>query len=362
MSHAVERLLNWADPEQTEFVGYSFSEEHCNEITHEVGRRRREFLVRAISERMCGKTTEIEKDKDKLDFSALSLRPVMDREEHMEIATAAWGARYSHVYSPTDIKSYWTKLADIQSRLMGHPPHTTKNNNSYVEAMSPHGRWLKSDEKRFEDAVADATFIHDSGYPIRFLTTGVPYVVNSGLDMHTVEAWVNTRDKRDYPPIYFTPQGFWPAMVEAKYAYDELQSRTTYADVVSSPVPGMFVAPYIDEAVDRSPDYFHFDDIFYRAMLERAGKEMATRVLRTIVKLLCGEDYDQFSRLRLKYFRQPTNGGSPGAIFFRTEVLTEVLDYAGERGLQGKTIELIGQLATSFNLVPDEYEELVFSR
>lgn len=362
MSSEVDRLLSWASPGRSEFVGYAFSEEHWDEITDEVAHRRREFLINAIGERLGGQTTDAGDNQGELDFSTLPLHPIMDREEHIEIATEVWGTRYGHIHSRTEMKSYWTKLADIQSRLMGHPPHTIKNNSFYLEAISPHGRWLKSDEKRFQKAVDDATLIEESGYPIRFLTAGVPYVVNSGLDMDTVETWVNTRDKIDYIPVYFTPQGFWPAMVEGKRAYDEARGRCTYADVVSNPVDGMFVAPYIDGAVDESPDFFHFDDIYHRAMLEQAGGEMATRALRTIVKLLCGDNNDQFSHLRLKYFRQPTNGGSPGAIFFRTDILPEVLNRAAEQGDKGKTIDFIELLAAGYQLEPDEYEELVFIR
>ena len=95
-------------------------------------------------------------------------------------------------------------------------------------------------------------------------------------------------------------------------------------------------------------------------MLEREGGEMATRALRTIVKLLCGDDNDQFSHLRLKYFRQPTNGGSPGAIFFRTNILPEVLEHAEEQGVKGKTIDFIELLAAGYQLEPDEFEHLVF--
>lgn len=360
MSDEVDRLLSWANPDKSEFVGYAFSEDHWGEITDRVTRLRQDFLIRTVSQRLGGYSAEDEVAKEALDFRDIPLRPVMDREEHIEIATEVWGTRYGHIHSLKDMKSYWKKLADIQSRLMGHPPHTMKNNNSYLEAISPHGRWLKSDEKRFQDAVDDATEIQESGYPIRFLTNGVTYVVNSGLDMDTVETWVNTRDKERYIPVYYTPIGFWPAMVEGKRAYDEARGRTTYADVVSNPVDGMFVAPYIDEAVERSPDFFHFDDIYHRAMLERAGGEMATRALHTIVKLMCGDDYRQFYGLQLKYFRQPNNGGSPGAIFFRTDILPAVMERAQWQGAKGKIIQFLESLAASYYPEPDEYEHLVF--
>ncbi|USN97285.1 MAG: hypothetical protein H6799_02840 [Candidatus Nomurabacteria bacterium] len=231
MAYTVDQLVSWANPGMSEFIGYAFSEEHCERITSEVALRRREFLVSAIGGRLSGLPVSKEGDRDELDFSTIPLRPIMDREEHLEIANETWVRRHPNIFLQTDIKSYWKILADIQSRLMGHPPHTTKNNNFYLEALSPDGRWLKSDEKRFKDAVADATFIKESGYPIRFLTKGVSYVVNSGLDMDTVEAWIETRVKKDYFPIFYTPQGFWPAMVEGKRAYDEARGRNTYADV-----------------------------------------------------------------------------------------------------------------------------------
>ncbi|USN97286.1 MAG: hypothetical protein H6799_02845 [Candidatus Nomurabacteria bacterium] len=123
----------------------------------------------------------------------------------------------------------------------------------------------------------------------------------------------------------------------------------------------MYIAPYVDEAIDESPDFFHFDDIFFRAVLERSESKMATRALRTIVRLLCGDDNEKFNRLNLKYFRQPSNGGSPGAIFFRKDILPAVLERAEEQGIRGKVIEFIESLAREYLLEPDEYDDLVFS-
>lgn len=354
-------LLEWADPNEDELVGHALSQEHLADITGEVAARRQQFLVDAVRMKIDGDILSGLDTTDGIDFSSIPVRFVMDRDEHYKLACEAWARPSKAHYYAWELKSYWTKLADIHMRLMGQPFATyTRHSDSYLKPWSPSGRWTKSDEKRVQERIDDATHITESGYPIRFLDLGASYTQLSALDMNSVAEWVRTRDEKDYPPVFWTPIGFWPAMVKAKRAYDKSVGRKTYADVVSSPLPGLFVAPYIDEAVDASPDYFHFDDIFHRAALERLDETMATRALRTMVKLLC-EDEDQFKVIKHQYFRQPAAGGKPGIMFFRADVLPEVLDRADERGVKGKAIQLLEDLERKYCPAADEYGHLVFN-
>ncbi len=357
-----EQLLEWADPSKEAFYGYAFSEEHATEITAEVARRRQEFLSEAIHSQLNGVPDEARDPNDELDFSIIPLRSVLDRDEHLELAKQCWSTRRGGTSNPVELMSYWTKLAEIQARLDGHPIFTTKNSDFYVSTGNQRNpSWRKEHEKRLQCALDDATFIHNSGYPVRFLMTGAQYIRNAALDMDSVAAWVKYRDKKDYPTVFWTPRSFWPTMVEAKQAQNEAAGEKCYADVVTELLPGVSVAPYIDKQVDASPDYFHFDDIFHEAALEGFQEQIATRALRTIVKLLC-DNPGQYSEIYEDYFGASTAARiRPGVLFFHVDILPEVLERAEDMGVKGKSIQLIENLEAKYCSLPDEYDELVFS-
>lgn len=257
--------------------------------------------------------------------------------------------------------SYWNRLAEVQARANGHRVTASKNNNHYYEALGSSGKWRQSDETRFQAALNDAIEIHDSGYPVRFLMRGFQYIRDAALDMKTVAQYVETREAvLDFPVIYMTPRGFWPAMVAAKEAEEAKAKPKSYADLVNEIAPGTYVAPYIDDQVTASPTYWDFDDVYRQAIRLGYREQDATRALRLFVKL-AANDAQHYRAIQNSYFLPPTSrDGQPGALFFETAMLPEALDRAEELGLKGKAVTVLEALEAEHQADPNDYDNLVF--
>ena len=319
MTHVTpEDYIAWATPEKSRFVGYATSEDELRDITDFVTAERRQWLIETFRSEVLkrqGTMAPVEEEEIKpINFSQLPLLDTLSYDEHKHLVDNREKYELTWLYG-NNMTQYrpWRVLAEQQSLLGGFSLNASKySNTSYAN------------EPSFKKALTQSRAISHTGYPISFLMEGAKYVQAASLDLSTVQTWIETRDHSNYPPIYHTPYGFWPRILEAKKRYDEMHGHSTYNDVAQEVDEGVFVAPYIPVELIDSGEYVSIDSIVSLAVHSGETERAGSRAFNSMLEY--STDNVALGR-KLAYHMGKNNNNVPsGVLFFHSSILGNILE------------------------------------
>lgn len=364
------RLLKWASPDEREFVGHAYSEEHRTELTHDVTAERRAFLHRALTaevlrrEGVMSEMDDLLADKTEMSFADIPLTNTLTKEQHLEFALSD-----EFNYTFTEAVSYWTNQINWYSTVCGFRPTATKNDNYFYGGTDryryPTPELLKKAERIFEDAHDHSVAIVEAGYKLRFLMDGAVYIYNASLDFGGVEADIERfYDNPDENRHFAAPIVHWEAIAKMKKCFDKANKLKTFADVVTNLGEGLYVAPYYPAELKYTGRYVSFDDV--RRFTIQAGlnnQTVASKTFHTLVRLACQDEVTR-TEIEQQYFEPSPPRQRSGILFIDRAVLPKLYDLlASQRGAKSSSsvmLDITGELLEAHG--PDkDITDLVYS-
>jgi len=357
-----EDYIDWATPNPGLLSGYATSLEEHEAVVAFVQNERRQFLIDSFRGRileLSGVQPPVE-ERENPTLHDIPLKSMLNYDqlywliEEDRLRKDWWGSK---------LEKYrmWRVMAEFQATLTGHTPLASKY-SEYIHETNPDKR-----EAEYQRALASSEELAATGFPVRVNMNGVDYIQQGSIDLATVQTWLDTRGSANYPPVYHTPQGFWPDVIAAKEQRDQDRGYANYGDTVSELADGVYLAPYFPDELVKSDTYITFDDIA-RIHIQRG--DSARNAKRVFKALLDASTQDEGVRKQL--LASPNSSAQhtyarSGVPFIHRDVLSDLYEgvgygrYATTKLLKTAAWVMDYYFASGSSLADDErYEEMVF--
>ena len=318
-----EELLDWAHhPSEAQIIGYATSEEGVALIRDWVIGERLYLLYSMVNDEIESRQGiehapgESEATESFFDFSTLPLKCTLNKRECHALAGKLWSEFSDSWYwaQPAAIR-LWNTAAEAGAVLGGFGLLTTKYTNMpYVDYISPDRSVTKTAEEMFQEALIKSQDLSRHGHNSALLMNGISKLDYASLDLGMIE-----RDMDEFGYAHFCPMHFWRGMIQAKREADAAKGRQTYADVVQEVADGVYIAPYLDEAVKRGGQFLSVDEFVVVAVEQGLDFSRGTTLFTHIINAL-----DEQGALRQVFYERGWRQANRlGAVFFEKELLLE---------------------------------------